>query len=878
MMMSWRRKVLRFTRVLLNKARVEDEMDEEMRLHIELETAENIKTGMSPEEARRMALVSFGGVERFKEQGRGERGGQWLDDLQRDVRRAFRSMRSSPGYTFIALAMLALGIGANTAIFSVINAVLVQPLPFQEPDRLVQVYESHVERGWDRFSFSMPNAIDVRDLDGPFEGVGLFGGRQATMTGDGTPQQISLGTVTPGFFDVLGVKTLQGRTFVDADVDATMANPVLVLSEDLWVSNFGADPGIVGQTIQLDTEAYLVLGVLPRGMIWLGQDAYVPLVLNPERSREDHRWAMVARLRDGVDIGVAQAQMDQLAARMGEQYGTVDEDMGFVVDPSQTWAASADLKRTLWIFMGSAGLLLLIACMNLANLQLARLGARLKQVTLCLALGAGRGRIIRQLFTESAVLGLAGGLLGILVAQLGLKGLVALEPGNVPRMGEVQVDGLVLGFALVASLAAGIGSGLLPALRMTSDNLGNALRETGTKTAGGRTGRRIRNWLVGAETALSLVLLVGAGLLTRSLVAVQSVDNGFDAEGRVTFEVPLPGSYGGDESRAFREEFLQRIRSLPQVVTASAVSIRPVGGGNTVMGILPKGQTAETFGGNLSANWRAISDDYFASLGLSIVKGSDLSHQTGATMEGMEVVISESLARALWPDEDAVGREAELWNNPDNIGTVVGVVEDMRERGPERDETLAIYFSYNLTAWSPVNFVIHAQGEPLGLVPGVRTMLAEIDANVPVSRILTMDDMVVDSTASRRFTMTLLGLFATLALVLALAGLYGVIAQSVGQRAKELGVRVALGASSKEVVRLVMRQGMTPALMGIVVGLGGAYAGSRVLEALLFEVSTTDPVTYGGVGLLLALAAAFACWVPARATLRMEASSVLREE
>ncbi len=797
-----------------------------------------------------------------------------MDDLRRDIRTAFRGMRNNPGYTFIALAILALGIGANTAIFSVINAVLIRPLPFHEPERLVQVYESHMERGWDRFSFSMPNAIDIRDRNASFRGVGFYGGRQATLTGDDTPQQISLGTVTPGFFNVLGVNPLQGRTFRETDLDATAANRVVILSENLWASRFGADPSIVGRTVQLDTEGYLVLGVLPSGMIWLGQDAYVPLVLNPERSREDHRWAMVARLRSGVSIESAQAELDRLASQMEEQYGSVDEDMGFRVDPSATWAASADLRQSLWIFMGAAGVLLLIACMNLANLQLARLGARLRQVTLCLALGAGRGRIIRQLFTESAVLGLVGGALGVVVAVAALKGLVALEPGNVPRMSDVGLDSSVLVFALVVSLVAGVGSGLLPALRMTSDNVGNALRESGAKTSGGRTARLIRNWLVGAETALSVVLLVGAGLLIQSLVAVQSVDNGFDTEGRVTFEVPLPASYVGEDARAFRDEFLARVRSQPQVIKASAVSTRPVGGGNTVMGILPKGQTAETFGGNLSANWRAISDDYFGSLGLSIVEGQDLSHQDGA----MEVVISEALAEALWPGENAVGREAELWNDPTNLGMVVGVVEDMRERGPERVETLAIYFSYNFTNWSPINFVVHAGGEPLSVVPGVRQVLAEIDANIPVSRILTMDEMVINSTASRRFTLTLLGLFAALALVLALAGLYGVIAQSVGQRAKELGIRVALGASSKEVVGLVMRQGMVPALLGIAVGLVSAFGLSRVLEALLFEVSATDPATYAGVGLILGAAAALACWVPARATLGMEASSVLREE
>jgi predicted permease len=869
--------MLQALRTIFDRDGVEREMDAEMHFHIERETDANIEKGMAPDEARRAALVAFGGVERFKEMGRSARGGQWLDDMQRDVRRALRGLRTSPGFTAIALTMLALGIGANTAIFSVVNAVLIQPLPFAEPDRLVQIYESHPERGWDRFPVSQPNAIDLRERTTSFEGVGIFGGRSATLTSDGTPQQIGLATVTPGFFDVLGVTPLSGRTLRETDVDATNAQRILMLSEDLWINRFGADPRIIGSTVELDTQVYEVIGVLPRGIAWLDMDAFEPMVLDPEQLRTDHQWAAIGRLRSGIGIEVAQAEMDGLARQLRDEYVDVYEDLGFVVDPSVTWAASEELRRSLWIFLGAAGLLLVIACMNLANLQMARLDGRLRQVTLSVALGASRGRIMRQLFTESAVLGVLGGALGVLVARTGLSALMALEPGNVPRMNEVQVDGTALVFALLVSLAAGIGAGMLPAVRIFSDNIGNALREGGGKTSGSRGRHRAQSWLVGMETALSLVLLVGAGLLTRSLVEVQSVDNGFEGEGRVTFEVPVPRSYGFEEVIAFRRDFLSRVRAMPQVVAASAVSIRPVGGGNTVMGILPRGETAETFGGNLSASWRAISDDYFRSLGLDLVRGRDLEHDV-AMDAPFEVVISERLASSLWPGEDPIGREAELWNDPERIGTVVGVVEDMREQGPEEGETLAVYFSYDRTGWSPINYVVHADGEPLALVPDVRRILAELDPNMPVSRVLTMDDMVESSTASRRFTMTLLGLFAGLALILALAGLYGVIAQSVSQRAKELGVRIALGASANEVIGLVMRRGLQPAVLGIIAGLVAAFWVSGLLAALLYGVSTTDPLTYLLVGALLAVAAAGACWVPARATLAMEASSVLREE
>ncbi len=370
-------------------------------------------------------------------------GGRWLDDLVRDVRRALRGMRKSPGFTAISLTVLALGIGATTAIFSVINAVLIRPLPFEEPDRLVQVFERHREAGWDRFAFSEPNAIDVQERTTSFEGIGVIGYGLATLTGDGNPQQLVLGTVVPGFFDVLGVRPLAGRTFLETDVDAVAPGRVLLLSEDLWTTRFGADPQVIGRTIYLDTDGYQVVGVLPRmaAPVWLSRGAYTPLVLDSESLRNAHpAISLVARLRDGIEIESARAEMTELARQMLEDYGPIDDDMEFVVDPSSTWAAGADLKQSLWIFMGSASLLLLIGCMNLANLQMTRLGRRLRQVTLSMALGAGRGRIMRQLFTESAVLGAVGGALGIFVAWAGLRGLIALEPGNVPRMGEVGLD------------------------------------------------------------------------------------------------------------------------------------------------------------------------------------------------------------------------------------------------------------------------------------------------------------------------------------------------------------------------------------------------------------------------------------------------------
>jgi putative ABC transport system permease protein len=778
--------------------------------------------------------------------------------------------------------MLALGIGANTAIFSVIHAVLLRPLSFHEPDRLVQVYETHMAQGWDHFSFSEANLLDLQEQSSAFSGIAGVTGRAMNITGDGRPERVGVSPVTPGFFSVLGVVPLQGRTFQAADVVGLDAARVLLISEDAWSARFGSDPQVVGRTVLLDGEGYEVVGVLPSGGPWLESEFYLPLVLNPEANRSNHYIAAIARLRDGVAIEGAQREIAPIAARVTELNAATDAGMGFQLEPSSTWVASADLRQSLWVFMGAVAFLLLIACMNLANLLLARVAARRRQVAMCVALGARKGRIVRQLLTESAVLCVLGAVIGLGVAKVGLDAMVALEPGDIPRLESVAINGWVLLFTLGVAIATGVVGGLLPAIRLPYDNLAASLREGGRSATGGRSEARVRGWLVSAETALSLILLVGAGLLVRSLVAVHSVDTGFDAQGRITFEVNVPDSYAPADGLAFRTRFLDRLRSLPQVQAAAAVHMRPVTGGNTVMSMIPVGETVESFGGAVSADWRLISRDYFKTMGLSILQGQDLDHQPlgdGADGAGppMDVVLSKSLADAVWPGEDPVGKRAQLWVDPDRVGHVVGVVEDMRERGPGQEETMAIYFSYDYGAWSPIHFVAQTAGQPRAIMPTVRSILGEMDPDLPISRVLTMEEMVQSSTASRRFTMMLLAIFAGVAFVLALVGLYGVIADSVQKRAQELGVRVALGASSQDVLRLVIRQGMGPALAGIVVGLVGALALSRVLQSLLFGVVATDVPTYVGVGVILALAALVACWLPGRAALKLDPVTVLRE-
>jgi len=473
------------------------------------------------------------------------------------------------------------------------------------------------------------------------------------------------------------------------------------------------------------------------------------------------------------------------------------------------------------------------------------------------------------------LVGVLGGVLGVLVAGVALRGLLALEPGNVPRIDQVAIDLPVLIFGLVVAASAGVLAGLLPAARASSADLASSLRAAGRRASASRRGSSARAWLVGMETALSVVLLVGAALLIRSLGAVQRIDNGFDPEHRVTFNVPVPASFSLDESRTFRAEFLRRLRANPQVVSAGAVNVQPLAGWSTSLNILPAEETPESFGGIPSADWRAISDDYFKAMGLSLVGGRDLEHVSPDDGD-WEVVISQTLAERLFPDGDAVGRRVSLWNPPNAFGRVVGVVEDMNEQGPEQGPTSAVYFSYDRTRWTPVAFVVEAQADPAELVPDIRSTLAQV--NFPVADVTTLDERVALTSSSRRFTMTLLVIFAALALTLALVGLFGVISQSVSQRSRELAIRTALGARSGQVVGLVMRHGMRPAAIGIGGGLLAAYLLSSVLEALLFGVSARDPLTYGVVAVLLAAAAALATWAPARGALRQTPAAVLRGE
>ncbi len=793
-----------------------------------------------------------------------------------DIRFATRLLRREPGFAVIAVLTLALGIGANTAVFSVVHAVLLRPLPFPDAQRLVQVSESRPHLGWDRTSFTHANFWDVADESTSFSDIGAFGGASLTLTGTDRPRRLVARRVSPGFLRALEVTPVLGRFFEDGEELEQNDHRLAILSTSLWRSAFGGNPGIVGRTIRLDGEGYRIVGVAPPGEPFLSDvDLFVPLVRTAAPDRDSMELIVVGRLAPGVIPADADAELALIAARLQQRYPEQCSGVGVLTVPLRTWIAGDSLRQALWVLLGATGFLLLIACANLANMLLAKAVGRTREIALRLSLGSHRSRVVRQLLTESLVLCGVGAAAGVALAA-GMIGLFrSLAPPTIPRLDMVTLNPWVLAFTAGLALTTAAVAGVIPAIMLRRVELAAALRAQDRTTVGTRRSSALRNTLVGAEIAVSLVLLVGAGLLGRSFFELLGVDLGMDTQNRLVASVNLPSSYDAARTRAFFEEFLARTNALPGVRSAAAVNFRPLMGASAGMGIATPenpGIPGETVPW---ATWRMVTPGYFATLGLQIRQGRDFDQDVIA--HPWRVVVSESLAARLWPGQQAVGRAIVLWRGQnEREAEVIGVVQDMRERGLAREPTLAVYMPYFGASGFPPEIIVQSAADPLSVVPAIRSILVQIDPDLPLEDVTTLDQMVTGSVADRRLNMSLMGLFAGVAVLLALAGVYGVQAYSVARRAPEIGLRVALGAEPRTILAMMVREGMVAGVAGSVIGIIVVFWASRVLSGLLFGVAPTDPWTYAGAVALLLGATLLSCYLPTRRVLSIDPAETLR--
>jgi predicted permease len=809
--------------------------------------------------------------------------------LLQDLRYGVRMLTKSPGFTVIAVIALALGIGANTAIFSVVNAILLRSLPYKDPEQLVLINHNYPKLNL-KASVSAPGYVHYRDTAQSFSHVAAITGWNVNLTGDGEPERLQGMSVTSNLFAMLGAEAAHGRVLLPQE-NQVGSNRVVVLSDALWHRRFGGDPGIVGKTITLNGESYAVVGVMPRGFQFgreLGQlvDLWSPIAWTPEQLSPDNMTneylAALARLKPGVTITQAQAEMDSIAANLRAQYmpGSDNSMWGLALE-SFNELVVGDIRPALLVLLGAVALVLLIACANVANLMLARATARHKEMAIRTALGASRTRIIRQLLTESVLLSVLGGGLGLLLAMWGVDLLLKINEGRIPRSYEIGLDMNVLLFTLGVSLLTGIIFGLAPAFQTSKIQLNDTLKEGG-RTGTGTIRHRLRDLLVVAEVSLTVVILIGAGLLLRSFMRLQEVSPGFKPQNLLVMQVSLPNfKYKEAQQKTlFYQEMLEKVRALPGVKSAGTISALPMSGMNSSGSFriegreVPQGQSSPH-----GDRWTA-SADYFKTMSIPLVRGRYFTERDGPDAPGV-AIIDETMARKYWPGEDPLGRRITFEGDENNPRwrEIVGVVGHVRHKGLEGESRVQYYVPYTQRPPGSMFLVVQAgTAEAAALTPTVRGAISGIDRDLPVYRVTTMERLVSESLAQRRFSMFLLGVFAALALVLAVVGLYGVMSYTVTQRTHEIGIRMALGAQTGDVLRMVLRQGMIFTMVGLAVGLLAAYALTRVMSGLLFGVSATDPLTFAGVALLLAFVALLACYLPARRATRVDPMVALRYE
>ncbi len=811
-----------------------------------------------------------------------------MGTLGQDLRYASRILSKNPLFTVVAILSLALGIGANTAIFSVLNGVVLRPLPFESPERLVVVKERD-SSGEYHSSFSPADYLDLREMSRSFAEIAGHRGLNVTLTGAGPPQRVRMESVTPGFFRFFGVEPFMGRSFLPEGDPAVEGARSVVLAYGTWQGRFGGDPSIVGRVLVLNGEAHTVVGVAPSSFRYPGSaEAWVrsyrdgvpepPVDVGDDLAsvRDLGYFTVLGRLAPGVTLAEAEAETDLIAVRLAEANDGDGQNVDARLVPLHEELVG-DVRPVLLLLLGAVGLVLLIACANIANLLLARSTARAREVAVRAALGAGRGRLVRQFMTESVLLALAAGGIGLLVSIWGVEALVRLVPAGVPRLSEIGVDGAVLLFTLAVSLLTGAAFGLVPALQASRPDLQASLKE-GSRGAGeGRRSRRFSGAIVVAEVALSLVLLCAAGLFLKSLVRLLSVDPGFRPENLLVMRIDLPESRYPDldQRRAFFREITGRVSTLPGVASAATALAHPFSGMAATLHFYVEGRP-DAGGEDLATEYQPVSPGYFRTMGIPLVGGRAFTERDDAEAPRV-VVINEAMARWQWPGEDPIGRRIAV-GDPSGMMEIVGIVGDVRHFGLESAPRPEVYISCLQDPWPFMALVVRAQVDPLSLTGAVRDQVLAVDPEQAVYAVSTFERVIEQSTRQRRFTTLLLGIFTGVALLLALVGIYGVMSNAVSQRAREIGIRMALGARRSEVLRLVMGWGLRMVLRGTVVGLAGALALGQLLSSLLFGISPADPIVLASVVLVLIAASALAAYLPAHRASRVDPVVALRNE
>jgi putative ABC transport system permease protein len=884
-MPTWLAVVASRIRGLVLARRLDDDFDRELAAHLAMLTDEQIRRGLTPDAARRAAAVQLGGAMQIKEQQHAQRGLPVVETTVQDLRYGLRSLRRNPAYALVAVATLAVGIGAGTAVFSVARAVLLRPLPYKDPSRLVRVFETNPLRNWTRNIASPANYADWKSRNTVFSGVAAYeqftfngsGASEIFLTGQGEPQGLKSLGVTGNLFGVLGTPPLLGRTFTDDETFEGKAR-VVVLTYALWQSAFGGDPGIVGRAITLSGRTYDVVGVMPRDFFFPGRDVqlFVPVAYQPSvfvRGRRPHYLGAVARLKPDVSLQRAQQEMDAIARGLEKEYPDTNTQMGVRLEGFHDSLAYAP-RPALLMLSGAVGLLFLIVCANIANLQLGRATARVRELAIRRALGAGRRRLVRQLMTESLIISVVGGGLGLALAIAARAAVEQLAASAIPVFAEIRLDRAVVIFCLALSLIAPLIFGVLPALLSSR---ADRLNERGEVAA--RDTRYLRGMLIAAEVALSIVLVVGAVLLGRSLLRLQAVDPGFDQNHVVTFTLSLPSARyanAAERLRAF-EEIDRRLREQPMVQAAGAVSTLALRGYTWSGDATVEGRAATDYEREL--RHKSVTADYFKTMNIRLLAGRIFND--GDRIDQPRVtVVNETLAKKYFRGADALGKRIKFARPVDNDAwvTVIGVVADEKQDGLDRAAQPQAYSTIKQRTQNPLTFVVRSTLDDAGVVAMARREVQAVDRDLALTAVAPMRAVVVESMGDHRFRTILLGAFAGVALLLAALGIYGVLAYFVSQRARELGIRLALGARPSALFAMVVRQGMPPVAIGALIGLASAVALTTVMQSLLFGVDPVDPATYVAASATLAIVALAACAIPAMRATRVDPLVALRDE